>query len=133
MASITPINQLSMRPKRQRLTENLTESLGHRLARLRKERGLTQQDLAAHLKISQTNVSDYEHDKLRLHGDVIVALAKLLKVSADELLGLERSPRQPVVGDRQLLQHLTLIERLPRKDREALMRTIRLYVGRVRQ
>jgi transcriptional regulator with XRE-family HTH domain len=125
-----PRVRLTMPAKRQRPPEDPDESLGHRLARLRKERGITQAELAERLKISQTTVSDYERGRLRMHGDVILALARLLNISADDLLGLEATPQQPVVKDRKLLQHLALIERLPKRDRDALLRTIRLYVSR---
>ncbi|MBM4258227.1 MAG: helix-turn-helix transcriptional regulator [Deltaproteobacteria bacterium] len=40
---------------------------GQRVAQLRKERGLTQQELAERLGISQPVVSDYECGALRLH------------------------------------------------------------------
>ena len=42
------------------------EPVGQRLARLRKERGFTQVDLAQKIGIIQSLVSDYETDRLRL-------------------------------------------------------------------
>lgn len=63
------------------------ESLGRRMARLRKARGITQVELAAHLDTTQTLVSDYELDRRRLHAEMIVRVAKVLGVTTDELLG----------------------------------------------
>ena len=106
------------------------ESFGARLARLRKERGITQVDLAAKLRISQSNVSDYERDNLRLHADIIVAIAQILKVSADQLLGLEQVAPTAPVTDVRLAERITQISKLPRRDRDALMRTISAFLER---
>ena len=74
-------------------------TIGKRLAFLRKMRGATQVEIADQLGMTQALVSDYERGKLRLHGGLVVAFAKALRVSADEILGLkrpalERRPRQ---------------------------------------
>src|SRR5215475_10357744 len=51
------------------------ETLGQRLARIRKERGLTQKDIAERTGLIQTLVSDYERGRLRLAADMIVRFA----------------------------------------------------------
>ena len=45
--------------------------------------------MAEKLGVAQTVVSDYERGALRLHGELILKLAEILSVSADELLGRE--------------------------------------------
>lgn len=126
------IEDLFVRHKRLAIKDKDLEPFAQRLVRLRKERGLSQAELAQRLGIAQPNVSDYERGETQPGFDVLVALAHVLKVSADELMGLQSSPPQPIIKDRQLLQHVLLIERLPKRDKEALLRTIRLYVGRVK-
>src|SRR3972149_4323972 len=66
------------------------ESIAERVARIRKERGITQEEMARLLKVSQPIVSDYERGELRLHGELIIELARILGVTTDEILGLER-------------------------------------------
>lgn len=109
-----------------------SETIGQRLARLRREQGLSQGQLAKRLGVTQSNVSEYEHDRVRLHSDVIVLLAQVLKVSADELLGLQAPSRRVPVTDRRFLAELSLIDHLPRRDKDALLRTIRLYTAKAR-
>ena len=46
------------------------ETVGQRLARVRKERGYTQVELAKKIGITQTLVSDYETDRLRLSAEM---------------------------------------------------------------
>ena len=70
----------------------IESALGRSLANLRKAKGLTQKDLAQKLGVTQSVVSDYERAQLRLHGELIIQLVSILKVSADELLGIATKP-----------------------------------------
>jgi len=64
-----------------------SEIIAQRLGRLRREKGITQAEMAELLGLSQPIVSDYERGELRLHGELSVKLAEILDCSADELLG----------------------------------------------
>jgi transcriptional regulator with XRE-family HTH domain len=100
------------------------ETIGQRLARLRRERGMTQVELAQRLGVAQPVVSDYERGELRLHGQLIIKLSEILGVSSEELLGLKKAPSNGALRNRRLLRRLQQIERLPRRDQQALLRTI---------
>jgi transcriptional regulator with XRE-family HTH domain len=112
------------------------ETFGERLARIRKERGYTQVELAEKVGLIQALISDYEHNKLRLHAEMVVRIAQGLGVSADMLLGLRngkngtghsRPPR------RRVLRRLEQIERLPEPQQRALLKTIDAYVRGVQR
>jgi transcriptional regulator with XRE-family HTH domain len=49
------------------------ETTGQRIARIRKERGYTQNELAERIGTIQALVSDYERDKLRLNAEMAVS------------------------------------------------------------
>lgn len=102
---------------------------GHRLASLRKEKGITQKELAERLDVTQSVVSDYENGVMRLHGEVIAQLTSILGVSADELLGLKPETQSAVaMKNRRLARRLHAIERLSKRDQDALLRTIDAFV-----
>lgn len=63
------------------------KTVNQRMKDLREDNDLTQQKIANMLKVSQNTYSDYEHAKLRVPFDVIVALAKFYDVSLDYLSG----------------------------------------------
>ena len=105
------------------------ETIGQRMARLRRERGITQVELAEILGIAQPMVSAYENGGLRLHGELIVELTKILDVSADQLLGLKETKNGTAPNGR-LLRKLKQLELLPRRDQQALMRTIEAFLQR---
>ena len=60
--------------------------IGQRLARIRKDRGFTQVELAEEIGIIQSLVSSYESGALRLSANMAVRFAAALEVSVDELL-----------------------------------------------
>lgn len=76
--------------------------IGERLLELRKDAGLTQDDLAAILRVNKHSVSSYERNKSEPPDDVKVAIARYFNVSVDYLLGLTDNPapiekRAPVI------------------------------------
>ncbi len=102
------------------------EELGQRLARIRKERGLTQLEVAKRTGLIQTLISDYERGRLRLAADMIVRFAVALGISTDELLqpkarNVAAAPRKI---SRKVLQRLERIESLPSYRQRALLTTI---------
>ena len=67
----------------------MTESFGARFKRLRKNKGLTQEDIAKEFNITPQSVSKWENDLSAPDITILVDLAKLLDVSVDVLLGKE--------------------------------------------
>ncbi|MHB8304001.1 MAG: helix-turn-helix domain-containing protein [Acidobacteriaceae bacterium] len=106
------------------------ESLGQRLARLRKERGWTQKQIAERTGLIQELVSNYETDKLRLNADMILRFAEVLEVSTDELLRGSKSTvatkKQPSI---KLVRRMEQIEALPLYEQRALLTTIDKFLA----
>lgn len=100
------------------------KTIGERLRDIRRRRGFTQGELAEKLGLNQPLVSQYERGEIRMHATLVAALAKMLRVSTDELLGLKASKENGLVTDRRLLRQLQKMEDLSRRDRQALIRTI---------
>ena len=61
-------------------------SLGQNLAKFRKEKGLTQEDLVRLSGVAISQIRRYETDKSSPSLDVIIKLAKSLGVSIDEMV-----------------------------------------------
>jgi transcriptional regulator with XRE-family HTH domain len=104
------------------------ESLGQRIARLRKERGYTQIDLAKKIGITQALVSDYERNRLRPHHEMVIRFALALEVSADELLGLKQIKDGSAKPNLKLVRRLKKIEALPAAEQKILLRTIDTFL-----
>jgi len=61
-------------------------TFGERLAKLRKERGLTQKQLAKHLQISKSTLAMYETNKREPDFETLIFISKFFEVSIDYLL-----------------------------------------------
>ncbi|MCA1600087.1 MAG: helix-turn-helix domain-containing protein [Acidobacteria bacterium] len=110
-------------------TEGL-DTIAQRLVRLRKERGLTQAQMAARLGVSQPVVSDYERGGLRLHGELILKVAEILDVSANELLGLDTKAAPKKRGPQsQLEKRMAAIATLPRKEQQQLLAVVEAFIN----
>ena len=98
-----------------------------RLTALRKARGLTQIQLAQAAGSTQRSISYYENDDGVPPASIVVVLAKALKVSTDELLGLKPPKVEPMDDGpeiRRLWKRFQAVTQLPEKDQRAVIRPI---------
>jgi len=66
-------------------------SFGEKLTKLRKEKGMSQEDLANSLNVSRQAVSKWESNSSYPETEKIVAICKLFNCSIDEIIGLKDS------------------------------------------
>lgn len=102
-------------------------SFGPRLTAIRKARGLTQVQLAKATGTTQRAISYYETDDGIPPAAAVIALAKALEVSADELLGLRTPKTAPLKEDpetRRMWKRFQLVSSLPERDQKAVIRLI---------
>lgn len=64
-------------------------NFGENFKNLRKQCGLSQQEVADKLQIKQSSVSDWENDVSRPDYEKLIALAELYDVTLYELLGID--------------------------------------------
>jgi transcriptional regulator with XRE-family HTH domain len=97
------------------------EGFGERLADLRKATGLTQKQLGEKVGVSNRVIAYYEGETDYPPAHLIEPLAKALKVSSDELLGLKRIKQQLNPEHAALWRRLKKIETLSKRDQKALL------------
>ena len=66
-------------------------SFGEKLAKLRKEKGLSQEDLANELNVSRQAVSKWESNNAYPETEKIISICKIFNCSMDELIGIKES------------------------------------------
>lgn len=119
---MTPTIPLAMPRKKLPAT-----TFGQRLVALRKAKGFTQVELAAATGTTQRAISYYENHASYPPADALIALAKALRVSADELLDLappKADPRPRASDDQRLWKKFQRVGQLPEKDQRAVIRLI---------
>lgn len=94
--------------------------LGARIAQLRREQNLTQQQLAELTGMSQQSVASWEVGRLRIAVSMLPGLAKILGVSTEALIGENDRPakRGPTP---KLQQQMERISQLPRTKQRFVM------------
>ena len=101
---------------------------GERLISLRKIRGMTQTELADAIGSSQRVISYYEAVAPVPSGDIVLNLAKALRVSTDELLGAKPPPKidSPTAKPeaRRYWRRFQQLMELPEKDQRAVLRLL---------
>ena len=102
--------------------------IGRRLKQFRIQLGMTQVEVAEALGIEQSLVSDYERGILRLHGALVAGFAKVLRVTSDEILGLQKTNGNRLVKDRRFLRRLQKIDKLSARQKQALLTTIDTFL-----
>jgi len=104
------------------------DTIGERIASLRKERGYTQADLAEKIGINRVLISDYERNRIRPHFEMIIHLALALDVTADEILGLKPSKSNGTKPTLKILRRMKRIETLPPAQQKALLKNIDMFL-----
>ena len=102
-----------------------TPNCGKQLARLRKEAGYTQQELADEIGATRRMIAYYEAESDHPPTNLLVELARALKVTTDELLGLKAATvaksKQP---DSRLLRRMQQIEKLDAAKKRQVLQMI---------
>jgi transcriptional regulator with XRE-family HTH domain len=100
------------------------QSVGRRLAQLRKQRGYTQKELAKKMGLIQSLVSSYELNKLRLTAEMLMRFSIALGTGVDAILGTNGKSHHDADMNLSLVRRMKKIESLPASKRKALLQTI---------
>jgi len=106
--------------------DDFCKALGQRIAHLRKDRGLTQVQLAAQLGVIQQTLSHYESGRLRVPLVQLPRLAEIFELTLDELLTGQPASHQP--GKRgpvsRVQQQLMAITAMPKAKQRIVSQVI---------
>jgi transcriptional regulator with XRE-family HTH domain len=102
------------------------EQLGQRITHLRKERGLTQVQLAEILSCSQQRIVSLEKGRRRVPVTDLAVLSKALATSIEELIGVESQPtkRGPVPKLQRQLEQLSQLPRSKQRFVSEMLDTV---------
>jgi transcriptional regulator with XRE-family HTH domain len=119
-------------------TEAGTKAIADRLTKIRKEQGITQVEMSKKLKTTQSVYSRYESGEYRLHGELLMQMAKILGVTPNDILGVTdngnaKAEIQELNVPKRALRHLRGFEKLTRTDQDVVLRTIDMLMEAGRQ
>ena len=94
--------------------------IGERPLELRKDAGLTQDELGAAIHVSMHSISSYERDKSEPPDEIKIHIAKFFGVSLDYLLGMTDDPNPNWAADNLI--------RLPRNFPARALKELHGYI-----
>lgn len=118
------LDALMARAKSSRRQPPAPTGFGPQLVRLRRARGLTQEELGALVGLSNRMIAYHERDDAQPPGAMLAPLAAALRVTTDELLGL--APLTATLRPRtaRLMKRLQQIEELPAAEQRAVLKMV---------
>jgi transcriptional regulator with XRE-family HTH domain len=115
-------------------TERGRQAIAERLAKVRREKGVTQVAMAKKLKTGQSMYSRYESGELRIHAELLLAMAKVLGVTPNEIYGITDGGHvaaDPIEHSipKRFIRRLKDVDQLTRTDQDALLMMIDAMVS----
>ncbi|PZR23840.1 MAG: XRE family transcriptional regulator [Citrobacter freundii] len=98
--------------------------LGSKIVQLRKDNGLSREELAKEVGTSSAIIDRYERNEMTSSVEVAPKIADALEVSLDYLIGASSF----VVKDKKMLHHLELLEKIDEADRETILKVVDNYL-----
>lgn len=115
--------EVSRMPKRKYQLPEIKEPFGKRLAQLRKAAGHSQYTFADEVGISKRMVAYYEIQTTHPPTHLLPVFAKVLGVTTDQLLGIEKV-KKPKGRDSRLRRLLEEVEQLPPVERKHIAKSL---------
>lgn len=104
--------------------------LGKRLKQLRRERNMTQQELAKIASVHYTHISKYEAEKSMPAVDTLRRLAEALSTTTDFLMdGATEDNAKARLSDKALLQRFAEVEHLPEREKAIILELLDAFLA----
>lgn len=121
--------------------ERFFKGLGARIAKARKDHGMTQQQLAEQLGVAQQTLAHYEVGRARLPVSMLPMLARLLMLSLDELMGQSTQPAGAAAARRgvkrgpvsRLQQQIDAVAKLPKTRQQFVSQMLETVLAQASQ
>jgi len=111
-----------------KVAQDETMIFGQRLAELRKARGFTQQEFADEVGISRRMVAYYEGQSQHPPTTHLPVMARVLKLTTDELLGTTAIKQRAKPTDTRMQRRLQQIEKLDVPERRQILQLIDTFI-----
>ena len=100
-------------------------SIGENIKRLRKQRGIKQQEIAALINMHRSNYSKIESGQREISVTALDKIADFFGLSVDEIIHMNgKIPEEVRIEDKSVIEQVKLIEQLDQEDKDMLFRMI---------
>jgi len=113
-----------------RPTKKPRTPFGERLARYRRNKGISQKQLADELGITQSAIANWERRSVLLSPEQLSTISSFLEVSLDDLFGTSEIPREPTIPGGRVREVFEEVGRLPRRQQEKIVDVVEAFVDK---
>lgn len=106
--------------------------LGNAIKKVREVKGLSQKEIALSCKMDQAHYSRIENGKTDPSFSIVVRIAKALGVELHELFNVDSNYKELHTHDKSLIDKLTMIEQLDKKEKQAFFIVLDAFVNKKR-
>lgn len=111
------------------LEQNTIVTIGEIIANIRRTKGLTQNELAKTIGVSQKVISRYERGTLRINDNILKLIAISLSVSSDLLLGIDKNEKNvPYKINIRMAQRLNKLSKLLKSTQKVIIKNMDLAI-----
>lgn len=108
-------------------------SLGERIVALRKAKGWSQSELAAHVGVSYAQIGRYETKGAQPPAEALKKIADALETTVDFLVnGSTEDKAKASLLDAEVIRYFKEVDTLPQEDKTALLRVIAGFIRDVK-
>ncbi|MCL2609550.1 MAG: helix-turn-helix domain-containing protein [Treponema sp.] len=111
------------RKKPREAPESRLAVIGKCLQQARKRRGLTQKELGDRVGLTREAIASYEAGRSHLMDTTLIDLAAVLRVSVNQILGLECQAAESQIP-RRWAKRMEVIDTLPESVKKHILRTL---------
>lgn len=112
--------------------DQLYMELGDCIKKIREAKGLSQKEVALSCKMDMGNYSRIENGKTDPSFNTVVKIAKALDIELYELFNINNTYKDISTYDKTLIDKLTLIEQLDKKEKQAFFVMLDALVNKKR-
>jgi len=111
------------RKKPRQTPDNRLTAIGKSIQSIRKRRGFTQKELGEKIGLTREAIASYEAGRSHLMIITLLDMAAVLRVTVNEILGLERQTAEITIT-RRWAKRMDIIESLPESIKKHILRTL---------
>ncbi|MCK5138851.1 MAG: helix-turn-helix transcriptional regulator [Thermodesulfovibrionia bacterium] len=111
-----------MQPTKNKIPVNTT--IGKAIADIRKEKGITQVELAEQIGISQKLLSHYETGRLHISAEIIISISLALDVNTDSILISDKKKSTKKQVNLRITKRMRELESFPEIKKKAILNVL---------
>lgn len=104
-------------------------TVGQNIKKIREEKGLTQQQIAALIHMHRSNYSKIESGQREISVDALSTVARYFDMTIDQIINFENGvPKEITIEDKSLMEQVKLIQELETDEKNMVFKMVDTFL-----